>query len=179
MGIRLPVTLSHRGEELPTHTALSKYIKIRSIYYMDCIISPFSFYLHKHTETHASSMHTEVLAPFSPALCVAHMHKNASGSIFSPHYLYLLLRRVYFKMCLRLFFSLFPCLPLCERRACRKRYINKRNVTSNCLGDPLLSISAASLRPCEERREVSERLEQLRMLPRTQIHCLKWQGLHF
>lgn len=75
---------------------------------MDCIISPFPptcSFTPTNILRHMHQTCTQKFWPHFLALCVAHMHKNASGSIFSPHYLHLLLCRVYFKMCLRLFFS--------------------------------------------------------------------------
>lgn len=139
MDIRLPVTLSHRGEELPTQTAVSKYIKIRSIYYMDCIISPFPptySFTHNHTQTHSDT-------------CIKHAHRS-SGPISRPSVLLTCIKMplaLFLALIISIFYSaacilkcvcaffLFLCLPLCERHACGKRYINKRNVTSDCLGD--------------------------------------------
>lgn len=116
-------------------------------------MSPFKLFLlphplFTHTETHTSCMHTQVLAPF-PGLCVVCM--KCVGSIFRPHYLFLLHYSLFF-----LFFMYLCsfCLlySLCEQCAFRKCYINKLNVTTDCLGyriilflcEPLTELSKAS-----------------------------------
>lgn len=58
--------------------------------------------LFTHTETHTSCMHTQVLAPF-PGLCVVCM--KCVGSIFRPHYLFLLHYSLFF-LCIC---ALFVC----------------------------------------------------------------------
>lgn len=137
MGIRLPVTLSHGGEQLPTQTAVSKCIKNRiNLLYGLHHFTISSKHTHNRTQTHWDTY-------------IKHAHRS-SGPISRPSVLLTCIkmpRALFLALIISIFYSaacilkcvcaffLFLCLPLCERHACGKCYINKRNVTSDCLGD--------------------------------------------